>query len=88
MALRRENKMKLNKLTKDKRFRYGSVSVVFTAVLVALIIVVNAVFSLIANNFHLYVDMTSVQLYSLSDSFRYDEHAVHLLQKQNQNGCI
>ncbi|MBP3320888.1 MAG: Gldg family protein [Clostridia bacterium] len=62
--------MKLNKLTKDKRFRYGSVSVVFTAVIVALIIVINAVFSLIATNFHLYVDMTSAQLYSLSDSSR------------------
>ena len=62
--------MKLNKLTKDKRFRYGSVSVVFTAVIVALIILLNAVFSLVANHFHLYIDMTSAQLYSLSDSSR------------------
>lgn len=62
--------MKLNSILKDKRFRYGSVSVVFTAVIVALVVLLNAVASLIAGGLHLYVDMTSSQLYSLSDTSR------------------
>jgi hypothetical protein len=44
--------------------------VVFTAVILALVILINGAFSMIATTFHLYVDMTSAQLYSLSDSSR------------------
>lgn len=62
--------MKLKTLLKDKRFKYGSASVVFTAAILALVILLNGVFSLLATTFHLYVDMTSAQLYSLSDSSR------------------
>lgn len=62
--------MKFKAIIKDKRFKYGSVSVVFTAVILALVIVANGIFSLIADTYHLYVDMTSAQLYSLSDSSR------------------
>ena len=62
--------MKTKTMIKDKRFQYGSVSVVFTAVILALVIVLNGIFSLLADTFHLYVDMTSAQLYSLSDSSR------------------
>ena len=62
--------MNVKTMIKDKRFMYGSVSVVFTAVILALVILINGAFSMIANTFHLYVDMTSSQLYSLSDSSR------------------
>ena len=54
--------MKTKTMIKDKRFQYGSVSVVFTAVILALVIVLNGIFSLLADTFHLYVDMTSAQL--------------------------
>lgn len=53
---------------KNKKFRYGAASIVFTAVVLALIITINVVFSLFASNEHWYVDMTSDKLFTLSDT--------------------
>ena len=58
----------MKKFWKNKKFRYGSLSVAFTAAVVVLIILVNAVFTLLASHYHWYIDTTEEQLYTLSDT--------------------
>ncbi len=51
---------------KRKKFKYGSLAVGLTAAVVAFIIILNAVFSALANHYFWYFDMTSGQIYQLS----------------------
>ena len=51
----------------NKRLRYGSVSVAFTAAFIAAVIALNVVFSALASKFLWYIDMTAETLYTLSD---------------------
>ena len=60
--------MNIKSIFKNKKFRYGSVSVIFTAVILVLLVVINVVFSFLASNFHWYADMTEEKLYTLSDT--------------------
>lgn len=60
--------MKIKDIVKNKKFRYGTASVVLTALLIALIVVINAAFTGIASARHWYVDTTEEQMYSLSDT--------------------
>ena len=60
--------MKQNSFFKSKIFRYGAASVVLTALIVALIIVLNVVFTLLASHYNWYKDMTEEQLYTVSDA--------------------
>ena len=60
--------MKIKDFFKNKKFRYGSMSVVITAVILVLIVVLNAVFSLLASHFHWYVDTTEEKLYTVSET--------------------
>ncbi len=53
---------------KNKKFKYGAASVAFTCVCIAIVIIFNVIFSALANKFLWSVDMTSTQLYSLSDA--------------------
>lgn len=62
--------MNIQKLTSSKRFRYGTMSVAFSAVFVAVILIVNIIVSALAARFPLHVDMTSEALYTLSDATR------------------
>lgn len=50
----------------NKKLRYGSISVAFTAAFIAVIIIFNAVFSALAQKYLWYIDMTSETLYTLS----------------------
>ncbi len=52
----------------SRRFRYGSAAVILTAAIVAVILLVNAIFSLLADKFMLYTDLTSQRLYTLSQA--------------------
>ncbi len=52
---------------KSKKFRYGSVAYAITALTIVLVIAVNIVFSNVAARFGWYTDMTSSDLFSLSD---------------------
>ncbi|MCQ2354712.1 MAG: GldG family protein [Clostridia bacterium] len=60
--------MKNNEFLRSRRFRYGGVAVVFTCVLVAAVLLLNAVFSVLADKFLWYTDLTSESIYTLSDS--------------------
>ena len=63
--------MKFNKMkggsTMSRSFRYGSVSTILSIVLIASIVLVNIIFSMLAQKFNWYYDMTSKKLFSLSD---------------------
>ncbi len=59
--------MKNNAFNKRK-LRYASSSVALTALIIAAIIVVNIIFSALAQKFLWYVDMTPEQLFTLSDA--------------------
>ena len=53
----------------SKRFKYGSVAVIFTVVFVAFIILLNAVFTAVADyNGGFYLDLTGEKIYNLSES--------------------
>lgn len=56
------------KLSDSKKFRYGSSSVVFTAVFVVFVLLINVVISVIDDKTGgLYADMTSKQIYTVSE---------------------
>jgi hypothetical protein len=52
----------------SRKFRYGSVSVTVTVLFIALVMIVNVIFSALAGKFAWYTDMTSEGLYSLTDN--------------------
>lgn len=52
----------------SRKFKYGTVAIVFTLIFCAFIIFLNAVFSGISNyNGGFYLDLTSEQIYDISD---------------------
>lgn len=55
------------KLLHTKKFRYGSVSIALTVVIIAAVILLNAVFTALSEKFTWYVDMTAEEIYTLSD---------------------
>ena len=55
------------KFLHTKKFRYGSVSVALTVVIIAAVILFNAIFTALSEKFVWYLDMTSEEMYTLSD---------------------
>ncbi len=55
-------------LFKNRKFKYGSAAVALTCVCVALIVIVNIIFSSLADRYRWYVDMTKEQIYGISDA--------------------
>ena len=53
---------------KNKKFKYGSAAIAFTCVCIAMVIIFNVIFSALADKFLWSVDMTSEQLFTLSDA--------------------
>ena len=53
---------------RSKKLRYGGTAVTFTVAFIALVIVVNVIFTALANKYRWYIDMTSTELFSLSDA--------------------
>lgn len=67
---------------RNKKFRYGSVSIALCAVIVAAVILVNAIFTALANKYLWFVDMTPAELFTLSDS------AAQLLKTVDENAEV
>ncbi len=59
-----------NNFFKSRKFKYGSVATGLTVAFVAVVIIINVIFSLLADTYSWKLDMTSYDLYSLSDSTR------------------
>ncbi len=60
--------MKNQSITQSRKFKYGTVSVLFTVAVIAAVIVLNAVVTALTQKLSLYVDMTSEDLYSISEA--------------------
>lgn len=54
--------------TMSRSFRYGSVSTILSVVLIASIVLVNIIFSMLAEKFNWYYDMTAKKLFTLSNA--------------------
>ena len=53
---------------KNKKFRYGSVSVALTVVIIVAVILLNAIVTAVVHDNELYLDMTADNLFTLSDA--------------------
>ena len=60
--------MKKQSISQSRKFKYGSVAVLFTAAVIAAIVVLNVVITALTQKFSLYVDMTGEDLYSISEA--------------------
>ncbi|MBR6808237.1 MAG: Gldg family protein [Clostridia bacterium] len=60
--------MNSKNILKSRKFRYGVYSTAFVAVFIAIMIVFNGIFSVLANRFGWYVDMTSEAVFTFSDA--------------------
>jgi len=54
----------------NKKLKYGTTAVIFTVVVIALVILLNTVFSALSQAYYLYTDMTEYNLYTLTDDSR------------------
>lgn len=61
--------MKL-KASNSRKLRYGGVSAILTALIIAVIIIANIIFSALAQRFLWYTDLTPKLLFSLSEEFK------------------
>ncbi len=60
--------MNKGKFFRSRRFRYGSMSVGITALVIAAVILINVIFSMLASKYLWYVDMTKEGVYRISES--------------------
>ena len=51
----------------SKKLRYGALSVAITAVIIAIVIIINSIISVLSEKYNWYLDMTDEQVFSLSD---------------------
>ena len=57
----------MNSFIRTRRFRYGSMSVAITALLIAAVILANVIVTALANKYLWYVDMTKESMFTVSD---------------------
>ena len=60
----------MRRTAKSRRFRYGSLSVVLTICVIAVVVIVNVIFQTLATRYAWYIDMTSSGTFTLSDDCR------------------
>lgn len=58
----------LNKILNNKKFKYGSAAVVFTAIFIAIILLFNGIISALGTQFSLYTEISGEKYYSISDT--------------------
>ncbi len=73
--------MAMKSFLKSRKFKYGSVATGLTVAFVAVVIIVNIIFSLLADAYSWKLDMTSYDLYSISDSTK---QIVNALTKEDK----
>lgn len=59
-----------NSILKNKKLKFGALSVALTAAVTALVILLNVIFSALADHFYWYVDMTGDEIYEISSLTR------------------
>ena len=68
MPAKRERKE--NADMKNKNLKYGGTAVAFTAAFIAIVVVINVIFTALSSKFNWYTDLTSAGIYSISDEFK------------------
>ncbi|MBQ9511513.1 MAG: Gldg family protein [Clostridia bacterium] len=53
----------------QKKFKYGGTAVALTVVVVAVVLLINVIFTSLASTFSLYSDLTGASIYSITDKF-------------------
>lgn len=73
---------------RTRRFRYGSMSVAITALLIAAILLANVIITALANKYLWYIDMTKESMFTVSDPCfdLLDETFVSLTERENTEG--
>lgn len=59
--------MKSSRFERSRRLKYGGTAVAVTVCFIAVIIVINVIFTALAQEFNLFIDMTSEGIYTISD---------------------
>ncbi len=72
----------MKNIFRSKKFRYGSISVALVAVIIAAVILVNAIFTALSNKFLWFIDMTPNRMFTLSDA------AVELLDTMDKSAEV
>ena len=57
----------LKSFADSKRVKYGTLNIIFITIVVAIVIMLNSIFTVLSETFGWYVDMTEEQLYTVSD---------------------
>ena len=57
-------------MLRSRKFRYGGLSVGLTALIIAIVLMLNAGLTALSDRYGLYIDMTYRELYTLSDDCR------------------
>ncbi|MBQ8163860.1 MAG: Gldg family protein [Clostridia bacterium] len=57
----------LRSFASSKKLKYSTISIAFTAIVVAIIILFNSIFTALSENYGWYIDMTEEQIFTLSD---------------------
>lgn len=60
--------MDIKKYLESRKFRYGSVAVIFTVVFVVAVLVLNLILTFVGTRFSLYLDLTKEEFYTVSDA--------------------
>ncbi len=63
----KKEKVKFSEYIKGRKFKYGSIAVLFTACFIAVIILANAIITSLFTKYNVYSDLTESSLYTLSD---------------------
>ena len=73
---------------RSRRFRYGSMSVVITALVIAAIIIFNVIFSALASKYLWHIDLTREGIYTLSDNCKelLDETFETVVDRREEEG--
>lgn len=57
----------LKSFADSKRVKYGTLNIIFIAIVIAIVIMVNSIFTVLSSAKNWYIDMTKEQLYTISD---------------------
>ena len=59
--------MKISAIKNTKKLKYGSLAIIFIAVVVAAVIIFNVVFTALASKYGFYLDLTTNNLYGVTE---------------------
>ena len=57
----------LKSFADSKKVKYGTLNIIFISIVIAIVIMVNSIFTVLSSAKNWYIDMTKEQLYTISD---------------------